>query len=119
MPGALILNIVVIKFIAPNIEEIPAKCKLNIAISTDPPECACMLAKGGYTVHPVPAPCSTNAEPNNNVKEGGNNQKLILFNLGKAISGDPIYNGTNQFPNPPIITGITKKISLKKHELSL
>jgi len=107
-------NIVVIKFMAPNIEEIPAKCRLNITMSTDPPECVCMLAKGGYTVHPVPAPCSTNAEPNNNVNDGGNTQKLILFNLGKAISGEPIYNGTNQLPNPPIITGITKKNIITK-----
>jgi hypothetical protein len=38
IPGALIFNIVVMKFIAPNIEEIPAKCKLKIAISTAPPE---------------------------------------------------------------------------------
>jgi hypothetical protein len=38
-PGALILNIVVIKFIAPIIDEAPAQCKLNIAKSTDPPEC--------------------------------------------------------------------------------
>jgi hypothetical protein len=30
--------IVVIKFIAPNIEEAPAKCKLNIAKSTEAPE---------------------------------------------------------------------------------
>jgi len=37
-PGALILKIVVIKFIAPIIEEAPAQCKLKIAISTDPPE---------------------------------------------------------------------------------
>jgi hypothetical protein len=40
IPGALIFIIVTIKFIAPNIEEIPAKCKLKIAKSTDPPECA-------------------------------------------------------------------------------
>lgn len=46
-PGALILKTVVIKFIAPRMEDAPAKCKLKIAISTDPPECACMLAKGG------------------------------------------------------------------------
>lgn len=31
-------NIVVMKFIAPKIEDIPAKCKLKIAKSTDPPE---------------------------------------------------------------------------------
>jgi hypothetical protein len=33
-----ILIIVVIKLIAPNKEETPAKCKLNIAKSTEPPE---------------------------------------------------------------------------------
>jgi hypothetical protein len=38
IPGTLILNIVTIKLIAPNIEEIPAKCKLNIAKSTDASE---------------------------------------------------------------------------------
>jgi hypothetical protein len=37
-PGALIFKIVVIKFIAPKIELIPAKCKLKIAKSTLPPE---------------------------------------------------------------------------------
>jgi hypothetical protein len=47
IPGALILNIVVIKFIAPIIEDAPAQCKLNIAISTDPPECVCGPDKGG------------------------------------------------------------------------
>jgi hypothetical protein len=35
------------KLIAPKIEEAPAKCKLKIAISTEPPECACIPAKGG------------------------------------------------------------------------
>jgi len=28
---------------------------------------------------------------------------------GKDISGEPIIRGTNQFPNPPTNTGITKK----------
>jgi hypothetical protein len=41
------LNIVVIKLTAPRIEEIPAMCKLNIARSTEPPECAWILLKGG------------------------------------------------------------------------
>ena len=49
------------------------------------------------TVHPVPAPPSTKLELNNKMKDGGNNQKLILFNLGKAISAAPINNGTIQF----------------------
>lgn len=33
----------------------------------------------------------------------------MLFIRGKAISGAPIINGINQFPNPPIIIGITIK----------
>ena len=38
----------------------------------------------------------------------------MLFIRGKAISGAPNINGTNQFPNPPIIIGITmKKIMMK------
>ena len=40
-------NTVVIKLIAPNNEETPAKCKLKIAKSTEPPECDCIPAKGG------------------------------------------------------------------------
>jgi hypothetical protein len=34
IPGVRILKMVVMKLIAPKIEEIPAKCKLNIANST-------------------------------------------------------------------------------------
>lgn len=45
IPGTLILNIVTIKFIAPNIEEIPAKCELNIAKSTEASEAIAL--KGG------------------------------------------------------------------------
>jgi hypothetical protein len=37
-PGLRIFIIVEIKFTAPRIEEAPAKCKLNIARSTAPPE---------------------------------------------------------------------------------
>jgi len=99
---------------APNNEAIPAKCKLKIAKSTAPPECANIPANGGYTVHPVPAPASTKLEATNNNKDGGNNQKLKLFNLGNAISGAPISKGINQLPKPPIKAGITiKKIIIK------
>jgi hypothetical protein len=91
------LIIVVIKFIAPNIDDIPAKCKLNIPRSTAPPEWYSMLDNGGYTVHPVPTPPSTKLDATSNVNAGGNNQKLMLFNLGNAISGAPIINGTIQF----------------------
>jgi len=47
IPGARIFAIVVMKFIAPNIEDIPAKCKLNIVRSTAPLECDCIPDKGG------------------------------------------------------------------------
>jgi len=48
------------------------------------------------------------------VSDGGSNQNLMLFIRGKAISGAPSINGTNQFPNPPIMIGITiKKIITK------
>ena len=65
-------------------------------------------------VHPVPTPDSTNADDNNRRSEGGNNQKEMLFNRGKAISGAPIIIGTNQFPNPPINAGITMKKIIRK-----
>jgi hypothetical protein len=45
----------------------------------------------------------------NNNKLGGSNQKLMLFNLGNAISGPPTSKGNRKFPNPPIIAGITIK----------
>jgi hypothetical protein len=37
IPGALMLTIVTIKLIAPSIEDTPARCKLKIARSTEPP----------------------------------------------------------------------------------
>jgi len=43
----LIFIIVTIKFIAPKREEIPAKCKLNIARSTELPARAIAEDKGG------------------------------------------------------------------------
>lgn len=82
--------------------------------STDAPACARFPASGGYTVHPVPAPASTPEEARRRRKDGGRSQKLMLFIRGKAISGAPIINGISQFPNPPIIIGITiKKIITK------
>jgi hypothetical protein len=75
-----------------------------------------MLERGGYTVQPVPTPASTSEEESKSIKAGGNSQKLILFNLGKAISQAPIIKGTNQLPKPPIAVGITKKKIIKKRD---
>ena len=105
---------VLIKLTAPNKEDTPARCKEKIAKSTDGPEWATFPLSGGYTVHPVPAPDPTRELPVNITKAGNKNQNLILFKRGKAISGAPNIRGINQFPNPPISTGITiKKIITK------
>ena len=47
MPGARIFITVVIKFMAPAIEETPAICRLNIAKSTLAPGWYCTLDRGG------------------------------------------------------------------------
>lgn len=49
------------------------------------------------TVQPVPTPASHKTDSISNNKDGGSNQKLMLFILGNAISGAPIISGTNQF----------------------
>jgi len=65
-------------------------------------------------VQPVPAPLSTPAEASRSKKEGGISQNLIFFIRGKAMSGAPIIKGISQFPNPPIIIGITMKKIITK-----
>lgn len=114
IPRHRILIIVVIKFTAPKIEDTPARCNEKIAKSTEPPAWAKLADRGGYTVHPVPAPLSTAAEDSKRSKAGGSNQNLMLFKRGKAMSGAPNIKGTSQFPNPPIIIGITKKKIITK-----
>jgi len=109
IPGARILIIVEIKLIAPKMDEIPAKCKEKIAKSTEAPPWAIREDRGGYTVQPVPAPFSTILLDKSKVNDGGRSQNLILFIRGNAISGADNIKGTNQFPNPPIIIGITIK----------
>lgn len=103
------LIIVVMKLMAPKIEETPAKCKEKMVRSTEAPAWAGLPAKGGYTVQPVPAPASTIEDARSSRNEGGRSQKLILFIRGNAISGAPIIRGTSQLPNPPIMIGITMK----------
>lgn len=47
IPFHRIFVTVVIKLIAPRIDEAPAKCSEKIAMSTDGPACAIFLASGG------------------------------------------------------------------------
>ena len=83
-------------------------------MSTEDPAWKMLFDRGGQTVHPVPAPMFLKDLIINRVIEGGSSQKLMLFIRGKAISGAITINGTSQFPNPPIMIGITmKKIMMK------
>lgn len=102
------------KLIAPRIEEIPAKCNEKMAKLTLWEGWNIAFERGGYTVHPVPAPTDEKEEINKNLRAGGKSQKLILFIRGKAISGADVIIGTNQFPNPPIMIGITMKKIITK-----
>jgi len=47
IPTARILITVVMKFTAPRIDEIPAKCREKMAISTEGPEWAMLEDRGG------------------------------------------------------------------------
>lgn len=100
---------VLMKLTAPKIDLTPARCKEKMAKSTELPAWAMLLERGGYTVHPVPAPLSTSELERSITRAGIKNQNLILFIRGKAISLAPSIRGTSQFPNPPIKIGITIK----------
>ena len=108
-PAARLLSIVTIKLIAPRMEDIPARCRLKIPKSTAGPVCASIPLSGGYTVQPVPTPTSIKEEMRRSAMDGGRSQKLRLLSRGKALSGAPTRIGTNQFPKPPILTGLTLK----------
>jgi len=107
------LRNVVNTFTAPNKEDRPAKCKLNIAKSTAALGWNSNVDKGGYTVHPVPAPPSVTKETSNNHSAAGNNQKPRLFTLGKVMSDVPHMIGKKILPKPPMSTGIIKKKIIK------
>lgn len=98
IPLLRIFNNVTIKLIAPPIEDMPAKCKETIPISTDAPECARTELSGGYSVQPVPIPASIKLDKINKKKAGGNNQNEKLFKRGKAMSTAPHIIGKNQLP---------------------
>ena len=83
------LLIVVIKLIAPRIEDTPAKCRQKIVRSTEAPGCAKFPAKGRYIVQPVPALASTIDDVSSNKKEGGSSQKLIFDFTGESYIGCP------------------------------
>jgi hypothetical protein len=98
------ISIVVRKFIAPNIELIPAKCRLKIIASIG----VSRAERGGYIVQPDPTlPCRRPQAKH--IEAGKSIQKEKLLRRGQAISGTLIMKGISQLPKPPISIGITKK----------
>lgn len=81
------LMIVVIKLMAPRIEEMPARCREKIVRSTEAPAWARLPARGGYTVQPVPAPASTIEDARSNRKEGEGVKSLYY------LSEEMLYRG--------------------------
>ncbi len=113
MPGARMLKMVVMKLMAPRIEEAPARCSARMAKSTAGPGVP-LLESGAYMVQPpatplVPGGPGTNREMTSSTKAAATNQKEMLFRRGKAMSGAPIISGTIQLPNPPMVAGMTMK----------
>ena len=64
---------------APSKLLIPERCSANIAKSTLGPLWLCIPDKGGYNVHPVPAPFSIILANKNNSKLVGNNNLYYLI----------------------------------------
>ena len=69
--------IVVMKLVAPKIKETPARCKEKMVRSTDASAWARLPARGGCTVHLVPAQASATDDASKSRKDGGRSQKLI------------------------------------------
>ena len=81
-----ILIVVEMKLTALRTDDIPAKLKEKIARSTDAPAWAIPLARGGYTVQPVPAPLSTILLASNKVSDGGS-QNLVIYSWERYVRG--------------------------------
>ena len=114
--GTRILNIVVIKLIAPNNEETPAKCKLKIAKSTEAPEMSLEYSiKVDKQSNLFQHLLLLMQKLINKNKEGGNNQKLIYYLIVEMpyLEHLSLKEQTN-YQNHLLITGITiKKIIIK------
>src|SRR6185437_9058470 len=123
MPGARMLKMVVMKLMAPRMDDTPARWMARMTKSIDGPGVP-EVERGGYMVQPPPAPCkpvgpSTNIAMMSRRKAGGSSQNEMLFMRGNAMSGAPIISGTNQLPKPPIMAGMTmKKIMIRPCEVT-
>src|ERR1700709_2586656 len=91
MPGARMLKMVVMKLMAPRIEDAPARCSDRMAKSTAGPGWP-EVESGAYMVQPAPTPLapgspSTKVEISSNANEDGSSQNETLFMRGHGMSG--------------------------------
>ena len=77
MTANFVLKTIVIKVIAPRIEETPAKCKAKMVRSTEAPSWARLQARAEYRVPLVPEPASTIGDMSRSKNDGGSSQKFI------------------------------------------
>src|SRR3546814_11067994 len=87
MPGARMFKMVVMKLMAPRMEDAPARCIESITMSTAGPG-EPLVESGGTSVQHVPAPKpdppGTRVEPINRRHAGTSNQQEVLFKIGKG-----------------------------------
>src|SRR6185437_6944071 len=110
MPGARMLKMVVMKLMAPRMEDAPDRWMARMTRSTAGPGWP-DSEKGGYIVQPPPWPFTpgapgTNSDVMNSANDATSSQNEMLFMRGKAMSGAPIMIGTIQLPKPPISAGM-------------
>ena len=116
MPGARMLKMVVMKLMAPRIEDAPDRWIDRMTRSTAGPGCAAVANRADRASsrrhgRATPGAPGTNMDRTNRRSETTSSQNEMLFMRGKAMSGAPIMIGTNQLPKPPISAGMmTKKI---------
>ena len=65
--------------------------------------------KGGQEVHPLAAVPVGRQNDNTTTLPRNMAQNESIFNLGKAVSGTPIWVGIIKFPNAPIKKGVMIK----------
>ena len=66
--------------------------------------------KGGQEVHPLAAvPVGRQNDDNSTTLPWNMAKNDSIFNLGKAMSGTPIWIGIIKFPNAPINKGVMAK----------
>ncbi len=112
--GGVMLMAVVLKLMAPKMEDTPARCREKMARSTEAPAwLGCLLGAGiWFILFRLQLLLWRTLGAVGRTEEVV--QKPMLFMRGNAMSGAPIIRGTSQFPNPSIIMVITVKKILTK-----